>query len=130
MELHCVGSHIVYVTALQINPLLATTDFAAGLAPFGKVKNIQYLAFKGFPFVDTSSCLVNIKMAKPVLNFIHVRGERVQCEYTGVWKVRSLCNQQAHSGANCTIPWCAKCNAFDHNARSALRYAGTARGAT
>lgn len=114
--LQCVGPQVVYITILRINPLVADSDLAAALAPYGKVRTIQYQSFKGFPYVETGNRLVKMEMAKPVPNFLHVRGERVQCEYKGVKRVCSRCGQQGHSGADCKTPWCAKCTTFGHDA--------------
>lgn len=52
-DIQCVGPQLVHVTILRLNPLVSDNDLAAALAPFGKVKTVQYLAFKGFLFVET-----------------------------------------------------------------------------
>lgn len=76
-DVHCFRPEFLHGGILQLNPLVSD-DLAAALAPFGNVKTVQYLAFKGFSFVEAGNRLVKMEMTKTVLNFLHVRGERVQ----------------------------------------------------
>lgn len=104
-DVQCVGPQLVRVTILRLNALVSDSDLAAARAPYTKVKSVQYFAFKCFPFVETGNRLVRMEMLNPVPNFVHVRGDRFQCEYKGgkrVWCLR--CGQQGHSGTECRQP--------------------------
>lgn len=111
----CVGPQVVYITVLRLKPFIDDADLGVALAPFGKVLNITLPTFKSFLYVETGHRLVRMDMVRPVPNFFSVRGTRVQCEYRGVKRVCSCCNQQGHNGKECSTPWCGRCQSFGHD---------------
>lgn len=114
----CVGPQVIFMTALRLKLFVSNDDLAAALAPFGRVLSVTDMTFKGHPTVDNGTRHVKMEMAKPVPNFMFVRGCRVQFEYRGVRRVCSRCGQSGHNRGDCQAPWCDRCRAFGHEAES------------
>lgn len=111
----CVGPQVVYITVLRLKPFIGNVDLGVALAPCGRVLGISLPTFKGLTHVESGHRLVRMEMVRPVPNFPSVRGARVQCEYRGVKRVCSRCDQQGHNGKECVTPWCARCQSFGHD---------------
>lgn len=86
----CIGPHIVCVTAYRFQCNMNDKCLGAALAPYGWGLSIQYPNFNSRPRIENGMRLVRIELKSPILNFLSVRGYKVQCEYRGVKRVLLL----------------------------------------
>ncbi|CAN7944740.1 unnamed protein product, partial [Ixodes hexagonus] len=109
-----VGPHVLYVSVFRLPPYVPDEALLTVLTQYGKVLQVTHAAYKDHPNIKTGTRVVRMEMAKPVPNFINVRGHRVMVDYKGLRKVCFRCSQEGHVGSGCTTPRCARCNVFGH----------------
>ncbi|CAN7945041.1 unnamed protein product, partial [Ixodes hexagonus] len=109
-----VGPHVLYVSVFRLPPYVPDEALISVLNQYGKVLQVTHAAYKDHPNIKTGTRVVRMEMAKPVPNFVNVRGHRAMFDYKGLRKVCFRCGKEGHVGSGCTTPRCARCNVFGH----------------
>ncbi|CAN7946288.1 unnamed protein product, partial [Ixodes hexagonus] len=109
-----VRPHVLYVSVFRLPPYVPDEALITVLNQYGKVLQVTHAAYKDHPNIKNGTRIVRTEMAKPVPNFINVRGHRAMVDYKGLRKVCFRCGQEGHVGSGCTTPRCTRCNVFEH----------------